>query len=345
MFRFAHPYYLVGVVFLGVYFYYELKKKKGRMNFPGTKYLPGKTESLRIKLYKSLPYLQGGAFLTFILGLARPQLGKSYEEITTYGVDIMLVMDISSSMNTIDFPPTYTLSQIQRLVHQNKIPPPRISLAKKGAQKFIEGREGDRIGLVLFSKHALTQCPLTLDYQLLTHFLTQAKIGLIEDGTAIGMGIATAIMRLKKSTSKSKVIILLTDGRNNAGKIDPITAAEIAKEEGIKIYPIGVGNKGISIYPLKDPFFGKKYVQVEGQELNEEELKKLAQLTGGIYFRSDTPMALEEIFKTIDKMEKVEIKKKTYTLYKEIFTHFLLVGLVLLTSYLILTLLIVPKFP
>jgi Ca-activated chloride channel family protein len=337
---------LLGVIFLGFYFYNQFKKKKGVMKFPGTKYLPPQGKELRVKIYKFLPYLQGGAFFVLLLGLARPQLGKSYEEITTYGVDIMLVMDISSSMKTIDFHPDYTLAEIQNLVRQNKIPPPRITLAKREALKFVEGREGDRIGLVLFSKHALTQCPLTLDYRLIKHFLTTAKIGLIEDGTAIGMGIATAIMRLKKSPGKSKVIILLTDGRNNAGKIEPLTAAEIAKDEEIKIYSIGVGNKeGVSIYEVEDPFFGRKYVQVEGQELNEEELKKLAQITGGIYFRSDTPGTLEKIFKTIDKLEKVKIKKKRYTLYKEIFHYFLLGGLVLLTSYLILTFLIVPKFP
>lgn len=344
VFHLANPYWLFGLVVLPFLIWWHRRKKASSMKFTFTKTFSSIKTAPRAKLYNILPYLEVFVIGITLIGLARPQLGRSYEEVTNKGIDIMLVLDISSSMRAIGFPESYSINRIKELLHTNKLPSNRIELAKNAAKNFIKGRKSDRIGLVVFSKSAFTQCPLTLDYNILLQLLDKVNIGLIEDGTAIGMGIATALNRLKSSKAKSKIIILLTDGRNNAGKIDPLTSAELANTLGVKIYTIGAGNKGITIHPVRTAF-GIQYAQVQGEEIDEQELQRIVDATGGLYFLAETPGALKSIYKTIDKLEKVEIKSKRYTLYREIFKYFVMVGFAALMLQMILSFAIVSKIP
>ena len=278
-------------------------------------------------LFKTLPFLRAVMLLFLIAALARPSSVSSDKEYQTNGVDIMIALDISGSMLAEDFQP------------EN-----RIFVAKQEAAKFIQGRENDRIGLVVFSKKAFTQCPLTLDYRILIELLSEIRVGMIADGTAIGMGIATAVNRLRDSNAKSKVIILITDGENNAGNIDPITAAELAKSFGIKIYAIGVGKGGMVPFPVDDPLFGKRYVQAN-VEIDETTLKRIADITGGLFFRARDTAALSEIYERINKLEKSEVKVKEYRSFNELFPFFLIPALLLLLLDIFLRRTILLKVP
>ena len=250
--------------------------------------------------------------------LARPQWGRKGQEISSEGVDIMLVLDISGSMRAEDFKP-----------HN------RLYVAKQVIKDFIEGRHSDRIGLVVFSKQSFTQCPLTLDYGVLFNFLDQVDFGMIEDGTAIGLAIANAVNRLRESDAKSKVVILLSDGRNNAGEIDPITAAQMAKAMKVKIYTVGAGKPGNAPYPVDDPIFGRRYIYIEN-EIDEPTLRQIAQITDGEYFRAKDEKALALIYKQISQMEMTEIKVKEYLQYNELFSNYAFVGLLFLVIEIIL---------
>ncbi len=252
-----------------------------------------------------------------ITAFVRPQSGVTGEEVITQGIDIILALDISSSMLAED------------------IKPNRVEAVKKDAEDFIKGRKNDRIGMVIFSGDAFTQCPLTLDYGILLNFLDQIKVGMIEDGTAIGMGLATAVNRMRTSKAKSKVIVLLTDGRNNRGEIDPITAAQLAQTFDIKIYAIGAGGYGSALYPVNDPVFGKRYVPMM-IDIDERTLKEVSGLTGGEYFRADDREKLKQIFKKIDSMEKTKIEVKEYTSYTELFYYFAIAALILLGGEILL---------
>ena len=223
----------------------------------------------------------------------------------------MLALDISSSMMAEDFKPKN-----------------RLEVAKLVAQDFVKGRTSDRIGMVVFAGESYTQCPLTLDYGVLLNFIRDVKIGLVEDGTAIGMSIANAVNRLRDSKSKSKVIILLTDGRNNSGELHPLSAAQIAKALDVKIYTIGAGSKGTALYPIVDPVFGKRYQRLP-VEIDEDLLQKIASMTGGKYFRAIDKSSLEKIFDEIGQLEKTKIEVKEYTRYRELFSIFLSLGLIL----------------
>lgn len=244
-----------------------------------------------------------------IIALARPQTSAGDVEEKREVVDIMLALDISSSMATLDFHP------------EN-----RLGAAKVEARNFIKSRKLDRLGLVVFAKHAFTQCPLTTDHQALLELLDKIGIGMIEDGTAIGVGIANALNRLRDSGAESRVIILLTDGVNNSGEIDPLTAAEIAKEFGIRVYTIGVGVAGEAIIPVDDPRFGQTFRRVVA-EIDEKTLFEIARTTGGIYFRAKDEKALHEVFSEIDSLEKTEIKVERFTRYKDYYHGFILAGL------------------
>jgi Ca-activated chloride channel family protein len=269
-------------------------------------------------LFKTLPFLRAAILILLIAALARPSSVSSDKEYQTNGVDIMIALDISGSMLAEDFQP------------EN-----RVYVAKQEAIKFIKGRENDRVGLVVFAKKAFTQCPLTLDYRILVELLSEIRVGMIADGTAIGMGIATAVNRLRDSNAKSKVIILITDGENNSGNIDPITAAELAKSFGIKVYTIGVGKGGMVPFPVDDPLFGKRYVQAN-VEIDETTLKRIADITGGLFFRARDPVALSEIYERINNLEKSEVKVKEYRSYNEMFPIFLIPALFLLLLYIFL---------
>jgi len=252
-----------------------------------------------------------------IIAFAKPQSGVSGEEVITEGIDIVLALDISSSMLAED------------------IKPNRVEAVKKDAEDFIKGRKNDRIGMVIFAGDAFTQCPLTLDYGILMNFLEKIEVGMIEDGTAIGMGLATAVNRMQNSKAKSKVIVLLTDGRNNKGEIDPITAAQLAQTFDIKIYSIGAGGHGSALYPVDDPVFGKRYVPMK-IDIDEETLKEISDMTRGEYFRADDRERLQQIFRKIDNMEKTKIEVKEYTRYSELFYYFVIAALILLITEIVL---------
>lgn len=257
------------------------------------------------------------ALAAIILGLARPQSSSSWQDVTTEGIDIILAMDISSSMLARDFEPN------------------RLEVAKEEAAEFIKARPNDRIGLVVYSGESFTQCPLTTDHEKLINLLGEIKNGMIKDGTAIGMGLANAVNRLKESTAKSKVIILLTDGENTAGSIPPLTAAEIAAAFGVKVYTIGIGTRGQAPMPVQD-MFGRIRYQMMDVNIDEESMQKIADLTKGKYFRATDNDKLVEIYAEIDRMEKTVIEEKQYEKkYEEYLPLALLAIGLLLLEYLI----------
>lgn len=260
----------------------------------------------RTVLAGKLPYLRILMIVLIIIALARPQWGFSEDEILTEGVDIVLGLDISGSMAAED------------LAEKRN----RLDVAKEVIMEFVDRRTNDRIGLVVFAGTAFTQCPLTLDYSVLMKFIDRARIGLVEDGTAIGTAIGTSINRIKESRAASKIIILLTDGQNNAGKLDPITAGEMAKALGVKIYTIGAGSRGMAPMAVDDPIFGRRYVTVP-VDIDETLLRKVADMTGGKYFRATDARDLSRIYSEIDALEKSEIKVKNYTRYDELAQHFM----------------------
>ena len=252
------------------------------------------------------------------VALARPQKGTSEEEVTTEGVDIMLVLDVSYSMKALDFQPKN-----------------RLFVAKETIKEFIKKRRSDRLGLVVFARRSYTKCPLTLDYNILAQFLDGVTFEEFSDQTAIGVALATAGNRIKDSHAKSKVIILLTDGGNNAGEIAPLAAANALGRLGIKTYTIGVGKEGQVPYPMDmvDRFTGKvlgTQVQMVKSDLDEQLLADIAHATGGKFFRAQNTEKLREIYDTIDKMEKTQIKTKLYTSYADYFFPWVIAGVVIL---------------
>jgi Ca-activated chloride channel family protein len=264
--------------------------------------------------------------LTFLtIALARPQSTSTGEQVNTEGIDIVLAYDISGSMLAEDFRPN------------------RIEAAKKVADDFIDGRPNDRVGLVVFAGESFTQCPMTIDHSVLKNLLKEIKSGMIEDGTAIGMGLATAVSRLKESKAKSKVIILLTDGVNNRGFIDPMTAAGIAQSFGIRAYTIGVGTQGMAPYPFQTPF-GIQYQNVP-VEIDESLLQKIAEQTGGKYFRATDNRKLKAIYEEIDKLEKTKIEVLQFHKHKEEFYSAAMIAGILGLIEVLLSLTVFRKVP
>jgi Ca-activated chloride channel family protein len=260
--------------------------------------------------------LQMFSLSALIVAMARPQSSSNWSDITTKGIDIVIALDISSSMLAMDFNPN------------------RIQAAKDVATQFISGRANDRIGLVVFSGESFTQCPLTTDRAALTNLIRGLESGIIEDGTAIGNGLATAVARLKESDAISKVVILLTDGENNRGEIAPVTAAELAKTFGIRVYTVGVGTIGMAPYPFQTPF-GTQVRDVEVR-IDEETLQKIAATTDGKYFRATNNNKLAEIYQEIDKLEKSKIDVKEFSKKQEEYLKYALAGaLFLLISILL----------
>ena len=264
-----------------------------------------------------LPFiLRMFAFIFLIIALARPQSTTEGRNVSTEGIDIIMSLDISGSMLAEDLKPN------------------RIEAAKNVASEFISARPNDRIGLVVFAGESFTQCPLTTDHQVIKNLMVNIKSGMIQDGTAIGMGLANAVNRIKESDAKSKVVILLTDGVNNSGFIDPITSAEIAKAFEVRVYTIGVGQKGTAPYPVQTPF-GVQYQDVEVQ-IDEEVLQKIAGMTGGKYFRATNNKKLEEIYSEIDRLEKTKVQVTEFRRYGEEFYKYAFFGLFFLAIELIL---------
>ena len=324
---FRHPAFFLLVFLLPLIFMWARGREKLEFAYSSVDLLKGRPATTRMFLWKMLPLLRALVFVLLIAALARPSSVSSDREYQTHGVDILIALDISGSMLAEDFQP------------EN-----RVAVAKQEAIKFIKGRENDRIGLVVFSKKAFTQCPLTLDYRILIELLGEIRVGMIADGTAIGMGIATAVNRLRDSNAKSKVIILLTDGENNAGNIDPITAAELAKSFGIKVYTIGIGRGGMVPFPVDDPLFGKRYVQAN-VDIDETTLKRIADITGGLFFRARDTAGLAEIYERINKLEKSEVKVKEYKSFNELFPIFLFPAILLLFLDIFLLRTILMKVP
>jgi Ca-activated chloride channel family protein len=270
-------------------------------------HIPG---SLREKLRDVPVGLRILALALFIVALARPQSVSNKENVSTEGIDIVLLIDISGSMLAEDFTPN------------------RMQAAKQVADEFVDGRVSDRIGLVIFSAESFTQCPLTTDYPVLKTLLKEVKNGMIADGTAIGLALANGVNRLKDSKAKSRVMILLTDGVNNRGEIDPITAAKIAATYGIRVYTVGVGAQGEAPYPVETPFgIQRRLIPVD---LDEKTLTAVADMTGGKYYRATDNKKLKAIYKEIDQLERTRIEVTAYKRYSEKFYGWLLIGLVAL---------------
>lgn len=299
------------------------------MLFPGAENIIEGTASFKAKLLQAMVYLRYAALILAIIALARPQAGQKTEEIYNNAIDIMIIMDTSGSMQAVDFKPKN-----------------RLDAAKTVAKEFVQGRQFDRIGIVVFAGLAFTQCPLTLDHDSILNFIDQIEIGMTGvDRTAVGSAIATGAERLKKSTGKSKVMILVTDGKNNYGDIDPLTAAQAAAAYDIKIYTIGAGAPGGALFPVDDPVFGRQYVKIPEQELDEDTLAKIAESTGGRYFRATDSQSLKSIFKQINQMEKTEVKALKYTSYTELYFWFLWPALLLLGIEIFVTRFWLVKIP
>ena len=311
-FTFANPdflYLLLIIPVVWVWYFFRHNKRNTHLQISSF-------NGLKTRSWKSWGRHLLFIFRTLAIGLlivafARPQSTASWEDMTTEGIDIILAMDISGSMLAQD------------------LTPDRLDASKKVAMDFISERPNDRIGLVIFSGESFTQCPLTTDHQVLQNLFKDVKSGIVEDGTAIGMGLATAVNRLKESEAKSKVVILLTDGVNNQGSIAPMTAAEIAQQFDVRVYTIGVGTQGYAPYPFKTPFGTTVYQDVE-VKIDEKTLQDIASATNGKYFRATSNEALQEIYQEIDQMERSKIEVKEYHKKNEEFLIFAFLGLLLL---------------
>jgi Ca-activated chloride channel family protein len=306
--RFAQPGFFALLALVPAFLWWQLRKRRAAVVYSDLGFLSGAPNRGRW----ARPLVLGIyalAFVFMIVALARPQRGRQFQDVETRGIDIMLCLDISGSMQAEDFSPNN-----------------RLAVAKQRAKEFVAKRQGDRIGLVVFSAASLTQCPLTLDRSILNTLIDRVGFGLLEDGTAVGMGIGSAIARLGDSKANDRVIILLTDGVNNTGDIDPITAAQAAASLGIKVYTIGVGSKGPVPYPVNDPYFGRRYAQVQ-IDLDAETLQRIADLTGGRFFLATDNAGLGKVYDEIDRMEPTTFKVKQYTVYNELAGGWLLASL------------------
>jgi Ca-activated chloride channel homolog len=325
---FASPAYLYALVVIPLLVAWYIRRHKADTSdirystlLPFRALKPGIRERLR-----HLPFaLRMLGIALLIVALARPQTTASGQNIYAEGIDIAMLLDISTSMLAEDFQPN------------------RVEAAKDVAQHFVDGRQNDRIGLVVFAGQSFTQCPMTLDYRVLKNLLRQVKPGMVEDGTAIGMAMAQGVNRLKDSKAKSKVMILLTDGMNNRGEIDPLTAAQIAKTFNIRIYTIGVGTVGEAPYPVQTPF-GVRYQNIP-VDVDEKTLAQIADMTDGRYFRATNNKALKEIYDEIDKLEKTRIEVKAYRSFTELFYPWAGLGLLSLLAEFLLAGTVLRKLP
>jgi Ca-activated chloride channel family protein len=282
--------------------------------FAAKKLLPDAPRTWKMALLNNLNRGKIASWLLLVLALSRPQLIHTYQLEEQKGMDILLTLDISGSMASVDFKPKN-----------------RLEVAKEVIAAFIEKRRSDRLGLVIFAATSYTKCPLTIDYDMLKFYLQETELGELEDGTALGMALATSVNRIQHSGAKTKIIILLTDGVNNRGEIDPRDAAKMARDFGIKVYTIGVGTRGEAPYPVFDSFGRRQYVMVN-VEIDEALLQEMAKTTGGLYFRAIDRDSLQTIFGSIDRWEKTKIKVKTYSESTELFPYFLALGLLLLLA-------------
>ena len=316
MIRLANPALLFLLLLVPLYVFVELRYRRGRrpaVRFPDVavaKQVSGKLVHWKRYLRMAMRAL---VLTLLVFALARPQAGSGTESVLSEGIDIVLAIDVSGSMKAEDFKPKN-----------------RLAVAKEVVADFIIGRTSDRIGMVVFAADSFTQCPLTLDYNVLLGLLDSVEIGMIDERrTAIGMAVATAANRLRESDAESRVVILLTDGRSNAGEIDPITAAQAAAALDIKIYTIGAGTPEGGLVPVDDPIRGRRYLRVEN-DIDEKTLQKIASLTGGRYFRATSEGMLATIYERIGELEKTKIEVKHFTTYEELAPRLMLMALVVL---------------
>ena len=327
--HFASPYYLwllALIVPMIAYYVWRVRQGGAAIQISTVEGVLRAPKSVRYYL-RHLPFvLRTAAYALLVVALARPQGIEQNVRTSTEGIDIMLSIDVSGSMLARDFKPD------------------RITAAKEVAASFISDRVGDRLGLVVFAGEAFTQSPLTTDQSTLQTLLARIRSGLIEDGTAIGNGLATAINRLRESEAKSKVIILLTDGINNRGEIAPMTAAEIARAQGIRVYTIGVGSRGTAPYPAVDMFGNITFIN-QKVEIDEKTLTEIARLTGGRYFRATDKEKLQAIYDEINQLEKSRVEVTERITYHELFLGWVLAALALLTAELLLSNLVLKRIP
>ena len=327
--EFAHPHILWALTIIApmtAYYVWQTLKGGAALDISTVEGLRRAPRTLR-QYMRHLPFVLRCAAVTLaVIALARPQSAEHNTRTDAEGIDIVMAIDVSTSMLARDFAPD------------------RITAAKEVAAQFVAARPADRIGLVVFAGESLTQSPLTTDKATLQTLLGRIRSGVIEDGTAIGNGLATSINRLRESEAKSKVIILLTDGVNNRGQISPLTAAQIAAEYGIRVYTIGVGKRGKAPYPVTDMFGNTTVMQLD-VEIDEEVLQKIADQTGGKYFRATDKHKLAEIYAEIDSLEKSKVEISQYTLLHEEFLPFLLAAIVLLLLEFTVNSLVLNRLP
>lgn len=325
---FHNPEYLFLLLLLiPIVFWYvrEMQKSDASLQISSLQKLAGFPKSTKIKL-RHIPFVLRSLAIAFIIiALARPQASNSWRTENTEGIDIMIALDISGTMQAEDLKPN------------------RLEAAKDVADEFILSRPNDNIGLVVFAGESFTQCPLTTDHAVLINLFNAVHYGMIEDGTAIGLGLANAVNRIKDSKAKSKVIILLTDGSNNRGDIAPITAAEIAKTFGIRVYAIGVGSHGMVNIPIQTPM-GVQYQQMQS-EFDETSLQEIANMTGGKYFRATDTSKLRQIYQSIDQLEKTKISVREYSKKSEDFYIFGLLAFVFLILEVLMRNTLLRKIP
>ncbi len=314
MFRFQDPWALglLAVVVVAMWVRWRIERRRmGTLRFSAVDSVLESGVGVSRWKHRVPALLRVGALTALVFAVARPQTGATSESVLTEGIDIVLAIDISTSMLAEDLQPN------------------RLEAAKAVATDFVNGRRNDRIGLVAFAGEAFTQAPLTLDYRVVTMLLGELDPSMIEDGTAVGMGLATAVKRLEASDADSKVIVLLTDGRSNRGEIGPLTAAQMAEALGVRVYTIGAGSRGTARVPVDDPFRGRVYATMR-VDIDEESLRQIAELTGGRYFRATDTESLASIWEEIDELERTEIEVENFTRFEERFPVVLSIGLVLL---------------
>lgn len=312
--EFAHSEFLFLLLIIplaSAWYFFKNKKQKPTVSVSTFRNFDMKHKGLKPKLRHGLFALKMVGLASLIVAFARPQSSTSWQDITTEGIDIIVALDISGSMLARDFDPN------------------RLEASKQVAIDFITERPNDRMGLVVYGGESFTQCPLTTDHAVLKNLFQDIEYGMIEDGTAIGLGLANAVSRIKDSEAKSKVIILLTDGENNAGAVPPLTAAEIAKSFGIRVYTIGVGTNGMAPFPVQSPFGGISYQNME-VKIDEATLQEIAKITDGKYFRATDKKKLVAIYEEIDKLEKSKINVTEYRKKSEEFYPWAFAALFLL---------------
>lgn len=317
--EFANPeflYLLITIPLMALWYWYKLKKNNADIQISNTSAFEKTPKSIKQYLIHILFVLRILAIALLIIVMARPQSSLSRKDVSIEGIDIVMALDVSSSMLAQD------------------LKPDRLEAAKEVALDFIGGRPDDRVGLVIFSGETFTQSPLTTDHRIIKNLFKDIKSGMIEDGTAIGDGLATSINRLKESKAISKVIILITDGVNNQGSIDPLSAAEIAKIFGIRIYTIGVGSEGTAPYPVQTPY-GIQYQNME-VKIDEDLLQEVAEMTDGKYFRATSNRKLQQIYGEIDELEKSKIDVTEFKKKNEEFLPWALLALALIALELLL---------